>query len=107
MVGVAADKGIRRGAVLRIDDEDASTRRHAVVGDKRAGSRDIDVVFLSIVEMDAMVAIMLGPRGHRLFAIGGVNHEQHCGASYWGRRVSASLAQPAATFDRKGWRLGG
>ena len=62
-----------------VDDEDAADRRLAVVGDQRAGGHDVDAVIPGAVEMDAMVAVMLGPRRQDVLLIERVDDEQHGG----------------------------
>ena len=78
VIGIAAGEGIDRGAVFRIDDKNAADRRLAVVGKERAGGHDVDAVIAGFVEMDAVVAIMLGPRRQKILLVERVDHEQHC-----------------------------
>src|SRR6202034_1381970 len=68
---------IHRGAVGGIDDEDAAGRRFAVVGDQCPRRHHVDAVIGGFVEMDAVVAVMLGPHRHHVFLVEGVDDEQH------------------------------
>ena len=78
VIGIAAGEGVDRGAVRGVDDENAADRRLAVVGKQRAGGHDVDAVIAGFVEMDAVVAIMLGPRRQKILLVERVDHEQHC-----------------------------
>src|SRR5580704_3905342 len=77
VVGIAAGEGVDRGAVFGVDDENAADWRLAIVGQERAGSHDVDAVIAGFVEMDAVVAIMLGPRRQNVLLVERVDHEQH------------------------------
>src|SRR3984957_9286525 len=66
VIGIAAGEGVDRGAIRRVDDKNAADRRFAVVGQERAGGHDVDAVIAGFVEMDAVVAIMLGPRRQKI-----------------------------------------
>src|ERR1700726_3294492 len=83
VIGIAAGEGVDRGAVRRIDDENAADRRLAVVGKQRAGGHDVDAVIAGFVEMDAVVAVMLGPRRQKILLVERVDHEQHVRSKFY------------------------
>src|SRR5690242_8424055 len=62
MVRVAAREGVHRGAVLRLDHEQAADRRLAVLIHERARGEDVDPVLARLVEVDPMGTEMLGAR---------------------------------------------
>src|SRR5580704_13878026 len=76
VIGIAAGEGIDRGAVFGVDDKNAADRRLAVVGEERAGGHDVDAVIAGFVEMDAVVATMLGPRWQKILVVKRVNNKQ-------------------------------
>src|SRR5262245_44440920 len=79
VIRVALDKAVERGAAGGVDHEDAAARRLAVVGDEGAGGDDVDVVVFGTVEMQAMVAVVLGTRRHLALFVESVDHVQHGG----------------------------
>jgi len=80
LVGIAVGEGVDRVAVVRLDDEQRADRRLAVVRHHRPGGDDVHLVLAGLVEMDAVVAVMLGARVDRVFLVHGVNHKKHGGA---------------------------
>src|SRR6202008_3262915 len=74
---IAAGKRINRGAIGGVDDENAADRRFAVVSNQCARSYHVDRMRLGTVEMDAMVAIMLGAGRQNVFLVERVHDEQH------------------------------
>ena len=77
VIGIAAGKGVDCSTVRGVDDENAADRRLAVVGHQRARGHHVDRMLLGAVEMDAMVAVMLGAGRQNMFFVERVDHIKH------------------------------
>src|SRR6516225_8351418 len=77
VIGIAAGKGVDSSTVRGIDDENAADRRLPVVGHQCACGHYVDRMLLGTVEMDAMVAVMLGAGRQNVFFVERVDDVQH------------------------------
>ena len=68
---------MKASTVGSIDDDNAANGRFAVVSQQGVFSHDVDRMLLGLIEMDAMLAIMLGARPQNVFFVERVNDEQH------------------------------
>src|SRR5439155_20840796 len=77
MIRVAARESIDCGAIDGVDDKNAADRRFAVIGDECARGDYVNRVLFRAVEMDAVIAIMLGAGRQNVFLVERVDDEQH------------------------------
>jgi hypothetical protein len=76
MIRIAARERIDRSAVRGVDDENASDRCFAVVRHQCARRHHVNHMLIGAVEMDAVIAVMLGAGRQNVFFVERVDDEQ-------------------------------